>query len=80
MKTALRAIGYSAVVAGGFALILAIWMAVLVGASELAIRLGASPLWAPLYGLGAWGVIACTLIGTSIAIAKGEEEKADATA
>ena len=68
MKTALRAIGYSAVVAGGFALFMAVFGAVFFAAAEAAYQLGVAHKNAPLFGFLAWGVIGSLCIGTAMAV------------
>lgn len=72
MKTALRAIGYSTLVAGVFALFTAAFGGVFFAAAEAAYQLGVSHRNAPLFGFLAWGVIGSLCIGTAFAV--GERE------
>lgn len=80
METALRAIGYSAVVAGGFALFLAAFGGVFFAAAEAAYQMGVSHKNAPLFGFLAWGVIGSACIGTGIALEQRNKESSDAVA
>ncbi len=72
MKTALRAIGYSVLVAGGLALFMAVFGAVFFAAAETAYQLGASYRNAPLFGFLAWGVIGSLCTGTAFAVGDRE--------